>query len=152
MILKGDNQLAELQPKNKVKKVYVCSRLRGNTAGMTEEQKREHMLENIRWVKRVCRAIAVLGLAIPIAPHLYFTQFLDDTVEKERQIGVDFGLQLLDLCDELWVCDTIISKGMQEEIDRAHRTGKPVKYVDRVFFQTPALFIEEMPNDQISAG
>ena len=97
----------------KIYKIYVCSRLRGNTAGMTEKEKQEHMQENIKWAEKVCRFIALRGLAVPIAPHLYFTRFLDDAVEMERFTGIKFGLELLDICDELWVCDTIISRGMQ---------------------------------------
>lgn len=127
---------------DKMKTVYVCSRLRGNTAGMTDEQKLAHMEENIRRVGRICRIIAIRGMAIPIAPHLYFTRFLDDTIEQERILGIKLGLELLDLCDELWVCDTIISEGMKREIEYAQKTGKIVRYIDI------SVFMEETSDGQ----
>lgn len=40
---------------------------------------------------------------IPIAPHVYCTQFLDDTIPQEREAGMELGIALLDMCDELWV-------------------------------------------------
>ena len=56
---------------------------------------------------------------IPIAPHLLFTQFLDDHNPIEREMGMYFGNVLMSLCREVWVFGDIISPGMDAEIRRA---------------------------------
>ena len=85
-----------------MKIVYICSPLKGDMKG------------NIERAKGYCREALFSGY-IPIAPHIYFTQFLDDTNEIERLIGMKCGIELLVLCDELWVYGKP-SEGMKEEI------------------------------------
>ena len=63
---------------------------------------------------------------IPVAPHIYFTQFLDDSVEKERKAGIEAGIQLMLECDEVWVFGEP-TEGMRQEIECAERNGIPVK-------------------------
>lgn len=65
---------------------------------------------------------------IPIAPHIYFTQFLDDDDPQERRLGLDMGLELLKLCSELWVFGNRLSEGMKGEIENAKRLGIPIQY------------------------
>ncbi len=86
-----------------MKKVYICSPLRGNYE------------YNIEQAKKYCRE-AILQGYIPIAPHIYFTQFLDDTKAEERQLGMQCGIELLDMCEELWVYGEP-SEGMKVEIE-----------------------------------
>ena len=43
-----------------------------------------------------------LGL-LPIAPHIYFTQFLNDNDETQRLIGIKMGIELLKECDIIYV-------------------------------------------------
>jgi len=62
---------------------------------------------------------------IPIAPHVYLTQFLDDTIPAERDIGLKMGLELLGLCDEVWVYGEP-SEGMRSEIQAAWLENIPV--------------------------
>lgn len=96
--------------------IYVCSPLKGNIEA------------NIDKAKGYCRDIILQG-NIPIAPHIYFTQFLDDTKEEERTIGMEAGIELLKLCDELWVYGEH-SYGMQKEIDWwLANTNKPIKEI-----------------------
>jgi len=64
-------------------KIYVCSRLAGDVNN------------NIEKAKGYARFVAKDCGAIPIAPHIYFTQFLDDTVPEERSFGLMAGLLLL---------------------------------------------------------
>lgn len=65
---------------------------------------------------------------IPIAPHIYFTQFLDDTDPTERSLGMEAGLALLDMCDEMWVYGLQNpSEGMQAEIDYALKNGIKIR-------------------------
>lgn len=63
---------------------------------------------------------------LPLAPHLYFTQFLKDEDAQERATGIRFGMQWLEEADEVWVFGETISEGMAAEIKRAHELGKPV--------------------------
>lgn len=98
-------------------KIYICSPYRGDITHNTNE------------ARRYCRAAIELGYQ-PIAPHLYYTQFLDDDDREERAMGLQFGLQDLDGCDELWAFppERGISEGMRGEIDRALRLNIPVKW------------------------
>lgn len=68
--------------------------------------------------RRICREASLCGFN-PLAPHAYYTEFLDDEVKKEREIGISCGLDLLELCDEIWVYGSEITTGMRKEIDRA---------------------------------
>ena len=65
---------------------------------------------------------------LPIAPHVIFPQFLDDENKAERRAGMDMGLQLLDMCSELWVFGTRISEGMKAEIEKAKKKGISIRY------------------------
>lgn len=61
---------------------------------------------------------------VRIAPHGYFTQFLEDNVESERIPGIDCRIALLDKCNKIWVyTEKGISKGMRTEIKYAEQTG-----------------------------
>ena len=86
--------------------VYVCSPYSGDT------------LKNTENARRYSRFAFEQG-RIPIAPHLLFTQFLDDDNPMEREMGMHFGNVLMNLCREVWVCGDIISTGMDAEIRRA---------------------------------
>ena len=102
-----------------MKKIYVCSRLRGDIE------------ENIEKAKRYCEYIVKVCGAIPIAPHIYFTQFLDDSLDEERAFGTLAGLQLLSECDELWYFGDSVSRGMVTEIIAAKEQGIPVRYISQ---------------------
>lgn len=86
--------------------VYVCSPFSGDT------------LKNTENARRYSRFAFEQG-RIPIAPHLLFTQFLDDHDPIEREMGMHFGNMLMSLCREVWVFGDIISPGMDAEIRRA---------------------------------
>ena len=100
-----------------MKKIYICSRLRGDIE------------ENIEKAKRYCEYVVKCCGAIPIAPHIYFTQFLDDSLDEERAFGTLAGLQLLSECDELWYFGDSVSRGMVTEIIAAKEQCIPVRYV-----------------------
>ena len=65
---------------------------------------------------------------IPIAPHLLFPQFLDDTNPKERELGLFFGDALMSKCSEVWVFGNYISEGMKAEINRAKWKNYRLRY------------------------
>lgn len=99
------------------KLVYICSPCRGDVE------------KNIEKAQRYCReAVELWDDVIPIAPHVYFTQFLDDTKQEERAAGMDMGLSLLAMCDELWVYGIENpSKGMRSEIEYAKQHQIPIR-------------------------
>ena len=100
-----------------MKKIYVCSALRGNIS------------QNIELARCYCEYVVKEFDCIPIAPHIYFTQFLDDNISAEREFGIRAGLFLLSECDELWYFGDSVSRGMTDEIAFAMRHGIPVKYI-----------------------
>ena len=95
--------------------VYICSPLSGAV---------EVNQENAR---RYCR-FAVESGYIPLAPHIYFTQFMNDRIAKERDLALFMDIVLLSKCSELWVFGDTISKGMAIEIEKAKRKGQPIRY------------------------
>ena len=100
-----------------MKKIYVCSRLAGDYEANTDAAR-----EYCAYVMRECGAI-------PVAPHLLFPQFLDDTDPADRELGQEAGLELLEVCDELWYFGDSVSQGMVREICAAKEMGIPVRYV-----------------------
>ena len=97
--------------------VYICSPYAGNI---------EMNVANARRYSR----FAVQQGYIPIAPHLLFTQFLDDKDTTERNLGMFFGNVIMSKCAEVWVFGSTISTGMSAEIERAKRKGYTIRYFD----------------------
>lgn len=97
--------------------VYVCSPLSGDIAA------------NQKNARRYCRSVVERG-GIPLAPHLYFLQFMDDGDETERDLCLFMDIVLLTKCAELWVFGERISKGMSMEIEKAKRKGQPIRWFD----------------------
>lgn len=95
--------------------VYVCSPLSGDV---------DINQENAR---RYCRYVVDSG-CIPLAPHLFFPQFMNDANPKERDLAMFMDIVLLSKCSELWVFGERISNGMRIEIERAKRKGQLVRY------------------------
>ncbi len=105
----------------KYKFVYICSPCKGHDGN------REH---NITMAQEYCRLTMELWPGIiPIAPHVYFTQFLSDTDKLERRMGMAGGIALLSLCSEIWVFGIDNpSEGMKNEIRYAE--DHDIKIVD----------------------
>jgi hypothetical protein len=99
--------------------VFVCSPLRGDYD------------YNIKKAAKFCRWLALHRGVIPFAPHLYFTRFLDDTVVKERNIGISIGLDVMLCCCKVMVLteNDVISEGMRREIAFAEKMQKPIEYI-----------------------
>ena len=97
------------------KLVYICSPYRGDYEKNAE-----------RAVGYAASAFA-MGY-IPIAPHIYFPQFLSDDVPGEREAALEAGLQLLLACSEIWVFGIEKpSEGMRLEMDLAAKRGIPIR-------------------------
>lgn len=97
-----------------MEKVYVCSQY--GTRGNRET--------NLEFAKLFCGAVIEEG-KIPICPHLFYSQVLNDEVESQREAGLRIGLELLEDCSELRIFSRL-SDGMKGEILKAEELGIPV--------------------------
>lgn len=118
-----------------MRKIYICSALRGA------------MEENIRKARIYCEYVAREHRMIPIAPHIYLTQFLDDNNAEDREFGLKAGLSLLSECDELWYFGDQITRGMMDEICFAIENDIPVKYIPEHHYEK--FITERMNTDEI---
>lgn len=95
--------------------VYICSPYSGDTE------------RNVDNAKRYSR-FAVDRHYLPVTPHIYFTQFMNDAIPDERDISIFMNWVLMSKCVELWVFGDIISSGMKAEINRAKRKRMKIRY------------------------
>lgn len=95
--------------------VYICSPFAGD-----EER-------NMEKARRYSR-FAVRQACIPVAPHLLFPQFMDDSVPAERSISLFMGMVLLGKCEQVWVFGSTISAGMAAEIEKAEKKNMLIRY------------------------
>lgn len=103
-----------------MKKVFICSPFRGDIEGNTKKA--------IYYAQ-----IAAGANEIPLIPHLYFPRFLDDNDPNQRMKGIEMGLELMDMCDEVWVFGFRITEGMRFELEHAKEKRKPVWLYDEGF-------------------
>ena len=113
-------------------KVFICSPFA--PTAKEPEKIEEELEENILTAQGACMYALTRGF-VPNAPHLYFTQFMDDTDPEIREFGQELGLEWLGRCSELWVIGRRISSGMKKEISAAEEMGIPVKHY--VFERSP---------------
>lgn len=104
----------------KKKLIFICSPFRAKT--------KEEKQNNLDIVKIACKVVADYNY-IPIAPHLHFPQFLDDEIEKERELGIESGTILLNKCNMLLIVGNIISEGMSKEIEYAKKHHIKIKQI-----------------------
>ena len=111
-----DTSAPKPEPAPRPKRIFVCSPYSADIEGNTCRA---------IWI---CRRLALQG-HIPIAPHLYAPRFLHEHDTSERQLGIDIGLELLKVCDELWcyAAGQLPSAGMTQELEAARRLGIPIK-------------------------
>lgn len=100
------------------RKVYVASRYAGD------------VVANTTAAIGYCRRVIQDGY-MPIASHLLYPQILDDKNPAERELGLSFGLALLQMCDEVWVFGKV-TKGMDGEIEEAKKLKKQIRYFEEV--------------------
>ena len=91
-------------------RVFVSTPVRGNVQ------------ENLRLAQRITLWLLKYGYS-PVCPHcITLTVGLDDSNEYDREIGMDYALELLSVCDRMIVVrkpDGSISEGCQMELDAA---------------------------------
>lgn len=95
--------------------VYICSPLSGDIEG------------NQTKARTYCRFAVDAGY-IPIAPHIYFPQFMNEHSPRERNLALFMDTVLLTKCAELWVFGDNITRGMSVEIEKARRKGQPIRH------------------------
>ena len=98
-------------------KVYICSPFSGDTERNTERA--------IRYAR-----FAFTQGKCPVAPHIYFTRFMDDGDPEQRALGLSFALEWLARCEEIWAFGEKFSAGMLYELEAADRKEIPVRYFD----------------------
>ena len=97
--------------------IYICSPYSDNPK------------EHTKAARSYCRKVYECGY-IPLAPHLHFPQFLDDSKPKERRDGLQMATELLRRCNSLLICGDRISEGMMMEIQLAKQLGMMVTTLD----------------------
>ena len=95
--------------------VYICSPYAGDVEG------------NVAAARKYSRFAMKRGY-IPIAPHLLFPQFMNDSNPTERELGLFFGNAIMSKCSEVWVFGETISPGMAAEIKRARWKNYRLRY------------------------
>lgn len=100
-----------------MEKVFICSPMKGDVE------------QNLKLAKFAARVLINSGY-IPIAPHLYFPQFLDDNDQYERIKGIKMGVELMKECDRMWIIGTTITNGMEYEINEAKKAKVPAILYD----------------------
>jgi len=93
--------------------VFISSPYRGNVEF------------NLAVARAACREALDAG-CIPVVPHLYIPQVLDDDDPREREQGIRAALHLMRACDEVW-CYGEPSEGMRRELEMAGHLGVPVR-------------------------
>ena len=106
--------------------VYICSPFSGDIEN------------NNKRTRAFCR-FALDNGNIPLAPHLMFPQFMDDSNEKERDLAIFMNIILMGKCQEVWVLGDVISRGMSIEIEKAKKRRQPVRYFNKDFEEVDAL-------------
>lgn len=107
-----------------MKKVYICSPYRAKDDAELDR--------NVEYAQGLTRKAIMAGL-VPITPHLYMTQCLDEDKQEEREAGLAAGLELLKGCD--FVIAGVkygISEGMSREIQTADKLGIEVVNADKL--------------------
>lgn len=126
-ILENAQKLKNRDSVKRTTLVYICSPCRGDIE------------KNLQKAQSYCREVMTIWPEVlPIAPHVYFTQFLDDADEDERNLGMAAALSLLNICDEVWVYGMENpSSGMASEIAYAEAHGIPVYNAADVYRNRP---------------
>ncbi|MFI3226513.1 MAG: DUF4406 domain-containing protein [Clostridia bacterium] len=96
--------------------VYIASPLRGDYE------------KNIEKAVEYCKMVAEQGI-IPLAPHIIFSQWCNDSIPSEREKGLELGLELMKHCSELWVMGEEISEGMRGELLFARENDIPTYHI-----------------------
>lgn len=98
--------------------VYICSPLSAPT--------KEEIQVNMERARIYMRYVSHSFHCRAIAPHAILPLLLDDNIPWERELGIAFGMKMLENSQVLLVCGERVSKGMEDEIIRAKELNIPV--------------------------
>lgn len=98
-------------------RIYVCHPYSGDPEG------------NCAKVLTICMYLVNEG-HLPIAPHLYLPQFVDEATQ--RDLAMNMCRALLTLCNVILICGGEVSPGMRTEIRYAEALGIKFQYLLRV--------------------
>ncbi len=98
-----------------MKLIFICSPFAGDIELNTSR------------ASRYCRFAYIKG-HVSYAPHLHNPQFLDEDIIEERNDGINLGLEILKLCDELWYFGRELTNGMEKELRYAFQYGITIRY------------------------
>ncbi len=96
------------------RRVYVCHPFRDDPAG------------NIERVRRISEGLVGEGV-LPIAPHLYLPQLVEEATNRAQALSL--CLELLAACDEVRVYGEVVTDGMALELREAKRLGIRAQFV-----------------------
>lgn len=106
-----------------MKLIYICSPYRAENDAILQR--------NIDYAKELTRSALLQG-GVPVTPHLYMTQCLDENIKEERRIGLAAGTEVLRRCDLVIVGMKYgISEGMAAEIQCAKDEGILLEYAEK---------------------
>lgn len=92
--------------------VYICSPYRGEVE------------RNLEYARELTR-LALDNSFVPVTPHLYLTQVVNDEDSRERERGMSAGKELLWHCKYILIGSRYgLSEGMLEEIELAAQQSK----------------------------
>lgn len=111
----ADAAVRNVDKSAKMPVTYICSPYRLNPK------------VNIMRARKFCR-MAVKAGYLPIAPHLYFPQFVSD--ETERELAFRMNSQLMARCRELWVFGPELTAGIKRELCEAKSRRLIIRYFD----------------------
>lgn len=108
------------------KKIYICSPLNAKTP--------DEILYNMEKARRYMFYAQSNLNVVAHAPHAYLPIILNDNIPSERAMALQFGLKVLDKCDELYVCGNRISNGMRNEISYAANHNIKIRTFDEQIY------------------
>jgi hypothetical protein len=98
--------------------IFICSPYSGDVK------------RNQELARSYCRFVIQAG-GIPLAPHLLFPQFLDDSDPGERKLALSMNKEILAKCDELWIFGSKVTSGMLLEATEAIKREIPIRRFHR---------------------
>lgn len=86
----------------------------------------------------------------------YVPALLDDHIEEERELGLQMGLQLLEMSDAIILCGLRLTNGMEAELRMAVEHDKKVyilkgnptcfSFINRFMIRTRKLYLKQVKN------
>lgn len=103
-----------------MKTVYICLPVTGD------------LKHDFKLARKYTRFALLCGTA-PVVPH-FFAACIDNNNPNEKEIVANAGLQLMDMCDEVWAVGNHKSRSMVLELDYAYRILKiPILHISDMY-------------------